>query len=182
VALAQACLGGQLAMQPVLLLSDQPDAPALARAQALDVPAHVVCRRDYPPGPQGKAEFEQAMAQAIDQSGADWIALAGFMRVLTPAFVEQFSRRLVNIHPSLLPDFPGLDTHARALERFQQTGIDEHGATVHFVTADLDAGPVIAQARLRIQPEDTAETLSARVLALEHQLYPTALASLIKAS
>lgn len=115
--------------------------------------------------------FDAALAQEIDRHAPRLVALAGFMRVLTPGFVAHYAGRLVNIHPSLLPEFPGLDTHARALA----AGAKRHGCTVHFVTAALDHGPVIAQASVPVLPGDTAATLAARVLAQEHQIYPRAL-------
>ncbi len=115
--------------------------------------------------------FDAALAQEIDRHAPRLVALAGFMRVLTPGFVAHYAGRLVNIHPSLLPEFPGLDTHARALA----AGAKRHGCTVHFVTAALDHGPVIAQASVPVLPGDTAETLAARVLAQEHRIYPRAL-------
>ncbi len=115
--------------------------------------------------------FDAALAQEIDRHAPRLVALAGFMRVLTPGFVAHYAGRLVNIHPSLLPEFPGLDTHARALA----AGAKRHGCTVHFVTAALDHGPVIAQASVPVLPDDTAATLAARVLAQEHRIYPRAL-------
>ncbi len=115
--------------------------------------------------------FDAALAQEIDRHAPRLVALAGFMRVLTPGFVAHYAGRLVNIHPSLLPEFPGLDTHARALA----AGAKRHGCTVHFVTAALDHGPVIAQASVPVLPGDTAATLAARVLAQEHRIYPRAL-------
>lgn len=116
-----------------------------------------------------RESFDQTLAAVVAQFEPDYVLLAGFMRILTADFVNQFKGRLINIHPSLLPAFPGLDTHARAL----QAGVDQHGCSVHFVTDDLDHGPVIAQAALKVSSADTAERLAQRVLALEHQLYPT---------
>ena len=119
-------------------------------------------------GRPDRAAFEAALAAAIDASGADFVILAGFMRVLSPGFVARYAGRMLNIHPSLLPRHPGLDTHARALA----AGDSEHGATVHFVTAELDGGPLIAQAVLDVLPGEDIAGLSVRVHALEHKLYP----------
>lgn len=118
-----------------------------------------------------RLEFEDALTRILEGWRADIVCLAGFMRILTPEFTDRWSGRLINIHPSLLPEFRGLDTHARALE----AGVTEHGCTVHFVTPGLDEGPVILQARVPVLPGDTVETLSARVLVEEHKLYPKAL-------
>src|SRR5260363_203974 len=118
-----------------------------------------------------RASFEAALMEAIDALAADFIVLAGFMRILTPAFVARYAQRILNIHPSLLPSFPGLNTHQRALE----AGVQLHGATVHFVTPRLDDGPIIAQAAVPVMATDDAGTLAARVLEAEHQLYPRAL-------
>jgi phosphoribosylglycinamide formyltransferase-1 len=122
-----------------------------------------------------RAAFERALAETVDGFEPGLIALAGFMRVLSAGFVQRYAGRMVNIHPSLLPRYRGLDTHARALA----AGDREHGASVHWVTPELDAGPVIAQARVAVEPGDTAERLAARVLAQEHRLYPAALALLL---
>jgi phosphoribosylglycinamide formyltransferase-1 len=116
-------------------------------------------------------EFDGALAEEIDRFSPKLVALAGFMRVLTPGFVKRFDARLMNIHPSLLPAFPGLDTHERALA----AGVKVHGCTVHFVTADLDHGPIVIQAAVPVRPGDTAQALAARVLAQEHRVYPRAI-------
>ncbi|HUW98703.1 MAG TPA: phosphoribosylglycinamide formyltransferase [Acidiferrobacter sp.] len=149
------------------VVSNNPNAPGLLYARAQGLPVAVVNHRDY----QTTALFDAALAAALDRYEADVIALAGFLRVLGPAFVRHYAGRLINIHPSLLPAFPGLDTHARALK----SGAREHGATVHFVTDALDGGPIIAQARLDIMPGEDPEHLAKRVLALEHELYPAVL-------
>lgn len=154
--------------RPCLVLSNVPGAGGLAKAQALGVPVAVVDHRDYP---GDRAGFEAALDAALRAAGAEVVALAGFMRVLTPGFVNRWAGRVVNIHPSLLPKYPGLDTHARALA----AGDAQAGCTVHEVTAELDAGPVLGQARVPVLPGDTAETLAARVLGAEHRLYPEVL-------
>jgi phosphoribosylglycinamide formyltransferase-1 len=139
-------------------------------AAARGLPVDVIKRTAF----DSRHDHDMALAQAIDISGADFVFLAGYMAILGPAFVEHYAGRLINIHPSLLPAYKGLDTHQRALD----DGAADHGATVHLVTAELDAGPIIAQAGLAVAPQDTAQGLAARVLVLEHQIYPFVLASL----
>lgn len=156
----------------VAVLTDRPQAAGLAFADAAGIPTGVFARADY----GSKAEHEAAFAAAIDAARADLVCLAGFMRVLSAGFVQRYADRLVNIHPSLLPKFPGLDTHRRAIE----AGEKRHGCTVHFVTAEVDAGPVIAQASVPVEANDTPETLAARVLRQEHRLYPKAVAELLR--
>jgi phosphoribosylglycinamide formyltransferase-1 len=147
-----------------LVLSDQPDAPGLGHARAAGIRFEIVDR-----GP--RLEFEQKINQSLQSYDIQLICLAGFMRVLSPGFVAAWRDRLLNIHPSLLPAFRGLDTHRRALE----AGVRFHGCTVHFVRAEVDAGPIIVQGALAVRPDDTPETLATRVLALEHRCYPHAL-------
>ena len=149
------------------VISDQPEARGLARARDAGVPAICVERSTYP----NRREFEAALRVQIDQAGAELIVLAGFMRVLSADFVAYYTHRIINIHPSLLPDYRGLDTHARALA----DGALEHGATVHFVTPELDAGPIILQGRVFVRPDDTPETLAGRVHAQEHKILPQAI-------
>jgi phosphoribosylglycinamide formyltransferase-1 len=149
------------------VISNQPGAGGLAIAARRGVATAVVDHRRF----ATREAFDAALAHEIDRHAPRLVALAGFMRVLTPGFVERYAGRLVNIHPSLLPELPGLDTHARALA----AGAKRHGCTVHFVTAELDHGPIIAQASVPVLPGDTAETLAARVLAQEHLIYPRAL-------
>ncbi|HAV36545.1 MAG TPA: phosphoribosylglycinamide formyltransferase [Massilia sp.] len=148
------------------VISNKPDAKGLAFAAAHGIPTAVVPSREYP----DRASFDAALQREIDRFSPDLVVLAGFMRILTAPFVEHYAGRMLNIHPSLLPAFPGLDTHKKALE----AGVPEHGATVHFVTAELDHGPMVAQARVPVLPGDTEDTLAARVLAEEHKLYPYA--------
>jgi phosphoribosylglycinamide formyltransferase 1 len=148
------------------LISNRADAGGLVTAAARGIATAAVSHRDYP----DRAAFEAALSQAIDAHTPDLVVLAGFMRILTPAFVERYAGRLINIHPSLLPSFPGLHTHERALA----AGCKVHGATVHFVTAELDHGPIIVQAAVPVLPDDTPETLAARVLTQEHVIYPLA--------
>ena len=155
--------------RPVLVLSNDPAAAGLARAQALGVATAAV---DHRPFGRDRAGFEAALLQPLLAAEPDIRCLAGFMRVLTPGVVARFAGRMLNIHPSLLPDYPGLHTHRRALE----AGDAEAGCTVHEVTADLDAGPILGQARVPVLPGDTEETLAQRVLTMEHRLYPAVLA------
>lgn len=151
----------------VLVVSNRPDAAGLTIATARGVQTAVVDHKEFPT----KSEFEAALEAELRAAAVDLVCLAGFMRLLTPEFVERWRNRILNIHPSLLPAFPGLDTHARALA----AGARRHGATVHFVRAETDSGPVVAQSALDVRPDDTAESLAARVLDLEHRLYPEAL-------
>jgi len=151
-----------------VVLSNIPDAGGLAKAEAAGVPTAVV---DHKPFGADRAAFEAEMAKALGQYQPDIIALAGFMRVLTAEFVARYQGRMLNIHPSLLPKYRGLHTHARAIE----AGDDIAGCTVHEVTADLDDGPILGQARVPVVAGDTPETLAARVLVQEHRLYPAVL-------
>ena len=154
--------------RPVLVASNDPQAGGLARAAELGVPTASVDHRDFP---RDRAGFEQALLQPLLAARPDIICLAGFMRILTPEFVQRFQGRMLNIHPSLLPKYPGLDTHARAIA----AGDAEAGCTVHLVTPELDAGPALGQARVTIMPGDDAATLATRVLVQEHRLYPAVL-------
>ena len=155
----------------VLVLSNKPDAAGLEIARGLGVAAEAV-----PAKPFGKDReaHERALDARLTAAGAEIVCLAGYMRILTPYLVRRWAGRMLNIHPSLLPKFPGLDTHARALAAAEQ----KHGCTVHLVTEGMDEGPIMAQAEVPILPGDTEEKLSARVLEQEHRLYPAALASL----
>lgn len=151
--------------QPVLVASNDPTAAGLAKAAALGVPTAAVDHRAFK---GDRAAFEAALLEPLLDARPDILCLAGFMRILTPGFIDRFEGRMLNIHPSLLPKYPGLHTHARAIE----AGDTEAGATVHEVTTDLDSGPILGQARVPVEPGDTPETLAARVLQREHQLYP----------
>lgn len=155
---------GRLAADIVAVISNRADAQGLATAAARGIPVSALPHRDYP----DRSAFDAALAEAIDAFTPDLVVLAGFMRILTAGFVARYEGRLLNIHPSLLPSFPGLDTHARALA----AGCKVHGATVHFVTAELDHGPIAAQAAVPVLPDDTPGSLAARVLAREHVIYP----------
>ena len=161
-------MGADHPARPVLVLSNDPAATGLARAAALGVATAAV---DHRPFGRDRAGFEAALLEPLLAAEPDILCLAGFMRVLTPGFVQRFAGRMLNIHPSLLPKYPGLHTHQRALD----AGDAEAGCTVHEVTAELDAGPILGQARVPVRPGDTAETLGGRVLAMEHRLYPAVL-------
>ncbi len=154
--------------RPVLVASNDPAAGGLAPAAALGIPTAAV---DHRPFGKDRAAFEAALQERIAQARPDILCLAGFMRILTSGFTAQWEGRMLNIHPSLLPKYRGLHTHARALE----AGDREHGCTVHEVTAALDDGPVLGQARVPIQPGDTPQALAERVLEQEHRLYPAVL-------
>lgn len=153
--------------RPVLVASNDPAAGGLAKAAALGVPTAAVNHRSYPT----REAFEAELSRLIDAAQPDMICLAGFMRILTPGFIRRYEGRMLNIHPSLLPKYPGLHTHARALA----AGDTEAGCTVHEVTAELDAGPILGQARVPVLPGDTDDKLAARVLTMEHRLYPAVL-------
>lgn len=154
--------------RPVLVASNDPQAGGLARAAEMGVPTAAVDHRAFP---RDRAGFEQALLEPLLAAEPDIICLAGFMRILTPDFVQRFQGRMLNIHPSLLPKYPGLDTHARAIA----AGDAQAGCTVHLVTPELDAGPALGQARVPVLPGDDAATLAARVLVQEHRLYPAVL-------
>jgi phosphoribosylglycinamide formyltransferase-1 len=148
------------------VLSNEPKASGLAIAARHGVATRVIEHRQFPT----RDAFDAALAAAIDEFSPRLVVLAGFMRILTPQFVARYAGRLLNIHPSLLPSFTGLNVHARAIE----AGVKVHGCTVHFVTADLDHGPIVAQAAVPVLEDDTPDTLSARVLAEEHRILPQA--------
>ena len=148
------------------VVSNKADAAGLQLARDAGIPVSVVPNADYP----DRASYDQALQAAVDAYAPDLVILAGFMRILTPAFVAHYAGRIINIHPSLLPSFTGLHTHQRALD----AGVRLHGCTVHFVTAELDHGPIIVQAAVPVHDDDDAETLAARVLAVEHRLCPQA--------
>lgn len=156
----------------VLVLSNKSEAEGLALAAEAGVPTLAI---DHRPFGTDREAHERALDAALRAAGAEYVALAGYMRVLTPYLVETWAGRMINIHPSLLPRYPGLDTHRRAIA----AGDTEAGCTAHLVTVGVDEGPVVDQAAVPIQPEDTPETLAARVLAAEHALYPRALAKLV---
>ena len=156
----------ELGAKVVAVVSSRADADALTVARAHNVPVHILLPEQF----GSRSAFDEALARTLDRYAPEIIVLAGFMRVLTPAFVRRYAGRMVNIHPSLLPSFPGLDTHRRALE----AGVRVHGATVHFVADEVDAGPIIAQAAVPVHADDDEASLAARVLQQEHRLLPQA--------
>jgi len=168
VALVEAAKAAGYPAEIALVLSNDPDAKGLDYARAAGIAAVVVDHRGFG---RNREAFERAMQAEIASHRIELICLAGFMRLLTPWFVSQWSGRMLNIHPALLPEFKGLHTHARALA----AGAKQHGATVHFVVAEMDSGPTIVQGRVPVLPGDTEATLAARVLEIEHRTYPLAL-------
>lgn len=169
--IVEAANQGQLDVDIAAIVSNRPDAAGLEYAQQAGIDTQVIDHKLF----DSRESFDAAMAEVIDSYQPDFVILAGFMRILTADFVEHFAGRLLNIHPSLLPKFKGLHTHERAIE----AGETEHGASVHFVTAELDDGPVILQAKVPVLPGDDADTLAARVLEQEHLLYPAAIQKLV---
>lgn len=162
----------QLAAEVAAVISNRPDAPGLDFARTAGIHTDILDHTGF----SSREDFDQQLIRLIDQFSPDYVVLAGFMRILSEPFVQHYANRLINIHPSLLPKFKGMHTHRRALE----AGETEHGATVHFVTHELDAGPVILQAKVPVLENDTETSLAARVLIEEHKLYPDALRLLIK--
>jgi phosphoribosylglycinamide formyltransferase 1 len=167
-ALIEAARAEDYPAEIALVVSNRPDAAGLDRARAGGIPVAVV---DHTAFGGDREAFEQTLDRTLAEHRIDIVCLAGFMRLLTPWFVDRWSGRMLNIHPSLLPQFKGLDTHRRALA----AGVVRHGATVHFVVAEMDAGPIVLQDSVTVRDDDTEETLAARVLELEHQIYPQAL-------
>ena len=157
---------GDLPVEIRAVISNRPDAYGLERARKAGIPAEVLDHHQF----ESREAFDKALMELIDGYAPELVVLAGFMRILTQALVRHYEGRMLNIHPSLLPKFRGLNTHARAIE----AGEREHGVTVHFVTADLDAGPIVIQARVPVHPGDTPESLAGRVLEQEHRIYPQA--------
>lgn len=165
-ALIRARDAGELPVNITAVISNRPDAKGLATAEAAGIPTWVMNHKAFP----DRESFDAALAECIDGFAPDLVVLAGFMRILTEGFVRHYEGRLLNIHPSLLPSFPGLHTHQAALDE----GVRIHGCTVHFVTPALDHGPVVLQAAVPVLDGDDEDTLSARVLAQEHRIYPQA--------
>lgn len=167
LAMQRAIAGGQLDARVVVVIGNRPDVGGLQAAHELGLATAVLDHRRF----ASREDFDRRLAELLDSYHPQVVALAGFMRILTAYLINSYAGRLLNIHPSLLPLYPGLHTHQRALD----AGDSQHGASVHFVTADLDGGPVIAQVRVPVQPGDDAETLAARLLPEEHRLYPMVL-------
>jgi phosphoribosylglycinamide formyltransferase-1 len=165
-ALIDACADPDFPAEIVAVISNVPDAAGLKRAEAAGIPAHVIDSRDY----KDRAAFDAALDAALRGSGAKLVCLAGFMRILSEGFVSKWRDWVINIHPSLIPAFTGLNTHERVLK----AGARFTGCTVHFVRPEMDNGPIIIQAAVPVRPDDTPETLAARVLVAEHRIYPEA--------
>jgi len=163
-AIIDACAKESINGKVVKLISNVPTAFALERAAKANIPSTCVDHKQY----ENRDAFDVALAKQIDEAAPDVIVLAGFMRILSDTFVEKYLGKLLNIHPSLLPKYPGLSTHQRAIDNKD----NEHGTSVHFVTPELDGGPVILQAKVPVFDDDTADDLSARVLVQEHKIYP----------
>jgi len=156
------------------VISNRPKAHAITRATAAHIPTRVIDHTQY----ETREQFEQALIQVIDPIAPQYIVLAGFMRILSPLFIQHYAHRIINIHPSLLPKYKGLNTHERVLA----SNDTEHGSSIHLVTADLDNGPVISQSIVPILPGDTKEELTQRVLLAEHKLYPSTLIQLLRSN
>lgn len=165
-AIVDACISQKWPAQIAAVISNKADASGLAYAAGLGIDTAVVVSKEF----SSREAFDHVLQQKIDEYSPDLVVLAGFMRILTPAFVEHYAGRLLNIHPSLLPSFTGLATHRQALD----AGVKVHGATVHFVTAELDHGPIVAQAVVPVKADDTEDSLALRVLEQEHVIYPQA--------
>lgn len=171
-AILRAAAAEQWPAQIAAVISNKASAAGLTTAEAAGIPAVAVEHRNFP----DRDSFDRALAEAIDRFEPDLVVLAGFMRILTAAFVQHYHGRLLNIHPSLLPSFPGLATHQQALD----AGVKFHGATVHFVTPELDHGPIVEQAVVPVLEDDTESVLAARVLEQEHVIYPRAVRDIIQ--
>jgi len=165
-AIVRACSDEGWPAQVAAVIANRPDAAGLAFAASHGIATAVVDHRQFP----DRDSFDSALAEQIDRFSPDLVALAGFMRVLTDDFVDRYAGRMLNVHPSLLPSFPGLKTHQQALD----AGVRLHGASVHFVTSQLDHGPIVAQSAVPVEAGDTPDTLAERVLATEHTIYPRA--------
>lgn len=159
---------GRLDLDLAVVVSNKPNVEALERARRAGIPAECVPNSDF----AERTQFDEALATTVDRYRPDLLILAGFMRILTTAFVRRYEGRILNVHPSLLPRFPGLNTHQSVID----AGDRSHGSTVHFVTDELDAGPAVMQGRIPVLPDDTAESLAQRVQAIEHKIYPAAAA------
>lgn len=171
-ALIDASYDNSINAKITLLLTDNPNAAAIDRARKADIPAKIIERGDYP----SRMAFDAALADEVEEASADLVCLAGFMRILSPDFLNRFPGKIINIHPSLLPAFPGLDVQKQALD----AGVAVSGCTVHFVDEGVDTGPIIAQRQVEVKPDDTIESLSQRILEEEHRLYPEAIRMILR--
>jgi phosphoribosylglycinamide formyltransferase-1 len=166
-AIIDCCQEGSLAAEIAVVITNNPGAGALERAAKAGMPTQCINHRDF----ARREDFDSAVVKALQEAGVDLVVLAGFMRIITPAFIEAFPERVINIHPALLPAFPGLHVQQQAIDY----GARFSGCTVHFVDGGVDTGPIIIQAVVPVLPEDTADTLAARILEQEHQIYPRAI-------
>jgi len=171
-AIVEAAKAQQWPAQIAAVISNRADAEGLVFARSHHIPTAAVVSKDY----STREQFDAVLLKTIEQFAPDLVVLAGFMRILTPGFVNHYAGRMLNIHPSLLPDFKGLHTHRQAL----QAGVTEHGVTVHLVTAELDHGPILDQARVAVLPDDTEDSLADRVLEQEHLLYPRVIRQIVE--
>ena len=171
LAIGEAIAAGRLDATIAVVVSSRPGAPGLERAAAAGIPTAVVAPKDH----ASREACDHAIVAVLRAHDVELVCLAGYMRLITPAFVEAFPDAILNVHPSLLPSFPGLDAQHQAWTH----GVKVSGATVHFVTAELDAGPIVLQAAVPVEDADTAETLSARILVEEHRIYPEAIARIV---
>ncbi len=171
-ALLDACEEDGYPALPVLVLANKPSAKGIEKAKARGIPTAIVDHKEFG---KDREAFERAIQEKLEENNVEFIALAGFMRVLTPWFIEKWEGRMINIHPSLLPSFPGLNTHQRAID----AGCRLAGCSVHYVTAGVDEGPIIGQASVPIFPDDTADSLASRILVTEHKLYPACLEAVL---
>ena len=171
LAIGEAIAAGRLDATIAVVVSSRPGAPGLERAAAAGIPTAIVAPKDH----ASREDCDRAIVAVLRAHGVELVCLAGYMRLITPAFVEAFPDAILNVHPSLLPAFPGLDAQHQAWEH----GVKVSGATVHFVTAELDAGPIVLQASVPVEDADTADTLAARILVEEHRIYPTAIARVL---
>jgi len=171
LAIGEAIAAGRLDATIAVVVSSRPGAPGLERAATAGIPTAVVAPKDH----ASREDCDRAIVALLRAHGVELVCLAGYMRLITPAFVEAFPDAILNVHPSLLPAFPGLDAQHQAWEH----GVKVSGATVHFVTAELDAGPIVMQAPVPVEDGDTADTLSARILVEEHRIYPAAIARVL---
>ncbi|MGF1545535.1 MAG: phosphoribosylglycinamide formyltransferase [Parvularculaceae bacterium] len=175
-ALAAACAAPWFPGEAALVVANRPGAPGLEKAEARGVPTLTIDHTPFGKGPDGRAAFEDALHEALVAARIDWICLAGFMRLFTGGFVDRWPRRILNVHPAILPAFKGLNVHERVLA----AGARLAGCTVHFVNAEMDDGPIIGQAATRVRPDDDPETLAARIVRLENRLYPACLRAVVE--
>lgn len=175
LAIQRAVEAGEVPAEVAVVVSNRPEAPGLAKAKELGLPARVVPHRPERTGANHRAEHEAEVVRALEEAAVEWVCLAGYMRLLSPGFVARFRDRILNVHPSLLPAFPGLDAQRQAFDY----GVRVSGCTVHLVDEGLDSGPIVVQRAVPVAEDDTSESLAARILEQEHRAYPEALRRLL---